>query len=199
MRPAAIARCDTPWCRPWCFGSPPRRVFAGSLSTSSLTLSVSAWAKADCDPVPRSGRRCWRCSVGLPAYLGSTPFNSSFKPYRMAGTWLQQRDHPDDGRVLDLTDWSLYFANYPGFGIARVEEAAARPETRFVVVRDAHLNGHGRSSEIARGLVAGREPIGALSRRGRPAPASGRDLRSRHTAARDAPARGATPGSAARK
>ena len=97
--------------------------------------------------------------VGLPTYLAATPFDSSFKPYRMAGTWLQQRDHPDDGRVLDLTDWSLYFANYPGFGIARVEEAAARPETRFVVVRDAHLNGHGRSSELARGLVAGREPI----------------------------------------
>ncbi len=111
----------------------------------------------------RPGLAIWAAALALmlvwPAYHAGTPFNSSFAPYRMAGTWLQEREHPDDGRVLDLTDWSLYFANHPGFGIARVEEAAARPDTRFVIVRDAHLNGHGRSSEIARAFVGERAPI----------------------------------------
>ena len=95
----------------------------------------------------------------VPAYQAKLPFNSSFAPYRMAGWWLEHRDPAHSGDVLDLTDWSLYFSNQPGFGIGAVAEAAARPGTRFVVVRDAHLNGHGRSSEIARALVAERAPI----------------------------------------
>ena len=111
----------------------------------------------------RPGPAIWAALLALllvvPAYRAQTPFHSGFAPYRMAGSWLQQHARPGDGRVLDLTDWSLYFANSPGFGIAGVEEAAARPETRFVVVRDAHLNGHGRSSEIARALVADRAPV----------------------------------------
>jgi len=96
--------------------------------------------------------------VAWPLYGTTTPFNSSFAAYRMAGYWIEHNPEAD-GRVLDLTDWSLYFSVKNGFGIGKVEEAAARPETRFVVVRDAHLNGHGRSSEIARELVANREPV----------------------------------------
>ena len=51
----------------------------------------------------------WRVATALsqqgpsasPVYRAQTPFNSSFAPYRMAGSWLQNRDHPADGRVLD--------------------------------------------------------------------------------------------------
>src|SRR5262249_53557863 len=78
--------------------------------------------------------------------------------YRMAGDWVVHQPGAG-GRVLDMTDWSLFFANVPGYGIGKVEEAASRPETRWVVLRQAHLDGHGRSSELARTLVAGRAPV----------------------------------------
>jgi hypothetical protein len=97
--------------------------------------------------------------LAWPYYQAMTPFTSSFAAYRMAGSWLSDRPNAGDGRVVDLTDWSLFFANRPGYGIGQVDEAAARLETRFVVVREAHLTGHGRSSEIARSLVDGRAPI----------------------------------------
>lgn len=95
----------------------------------------------------------------MPAYRAKVPFNSSFAPYRMAGWWLEHRVPSAAGGVLDLTDWSLFFSNQPGYGIGEAALAASLPDTRFVVLRDAHLNGHGRSSEIARALVAGRAPI----------------------------------------
>jgi hypothetical protein len=110
----------------------------------------------------RPGPAVWAALLAAIAYATAartpTPYTSSFAPYRMAGSWLEQRPEVD-GRVLDLTDWSLFFANRAGYGIGKVEEASARPETRWVVLREAHLNGHGRSSAMARALVAGRSPV----------------------------------------
>lgn len=96
--------------------------------------------------------------VASPLTLARTPYTSSFAPYRMAGDWIEHQPGVE-GRVLDLTDWSLFFANKPGYGIGGLDEAASRPETRWVVLRDAHLNGHGRSGTLARQIVAGREPV----------------------------------------
>lgn len=112
----------------------------------------------------RPGPAVWAAALALlvvcPVYRNQTPYNSSFAPYRMAGSWIESVPEVDtNGRVLDLTDWSLYFSNRAGFGISEVDEASARPQTRFVVLREAHLQGHGHSSEVARALVGRREPI----------------------------------------
>jgi hypothetical protein len=109
----------------------------------------------------RPGPAIWVALVGgvlaWPYYQGWTEFGSSFTAYRMAGWWLARQ--PDAaGRVVDLTDWSLFFANRPGYGIGQLDEAAARGDARYVVVRGAHLEGHGRSGEIARTLVGDRAP-----------------------------------------
>jgi hypothetical protein len=111
----------------------------------------------------RPGPAIWAALIGgvlaWPYYQAQIPYNSSFAAYRMAGSWLLQRPDTAEPRVVDLTDWSLFFSNRPGYGIGQVDEAAENPQTRFVVLRNAHLIGHGRSSEVARALVAGREPV----------------------------------------
>ncbi len=111
----------------------------------------------------RPGPAVWIGIVGAlviwPIFRGATPYNSSFAPYRMVGEWISGAPQTEN-RVLDLTDWCLFFGNRPGFGIGKVEEAAARPETRWVVLREAHLEGHGLSSRLARDLIDGREPVG---------------------------------------
>jgi hypothetical protein len=96
--------------------------------------------------------------VAWPLDRARTPYRSSFAAYRQAGTWLA--DLPEaDGQVLDMTDWSLFFSGRDGAGFARVLEAADRPATRFLVVRDAHLTGHLHYNEVLRRLVAGRAPL----------------------------------------
>jgi hypothetical protein len=96
--------------------------------------------------------------VAWPLYRGRTPDQSSFAAYRMAAGWLT--DHPEaDGRVLDLTDWSLWFSGRRGAGFPQVLEALGRPGTRFLVVRDAHLNGHLHYNEVLRRRVDGRAPL----------------------------------------
>ncbi len=110
----------------------------------------------------RPGPAVWAMIVGAlvvwPIARGATPFQSSFAPYRMAGAWIAGAP-ATEGRVLDLTDWSLFFGNRSGYGIGKVEEAAGKPEVRWVFAREAHLNGHGRSSEVVRSLVGGRVPV----------------------------------------
>lgn len=99
--------------------------------------------------------------VAWPLYRDQTPYFSSFGVYRMAGSWLAEVSDADaDGRVLDLTEWTLYFSGKHGYGVGQVEEAAAqrKPKLRWVVVRDAHLTGNDRSSTQARRLIDGREP-----------------------------------------
>ena len=121
------------------------RLRPGPAVWAVVVLALAAW--------PFAGRR--------------TPYDSSFSPYRQAGSWIEAT--PDAaGRVLDLTDWSLFFSNRPGYGIAGLDEAVARPGTRWLVVRDDHLTSHGRSGQVARSLADGREP--ALRFPDRPAP-----------------------------
>ena len=93
---------------------------------------------------------------------------------------MDRRSGPTtDGQVLDLTDWSLFFSDQPGYGIGKVEEAAARPETRWVVVRDAHLQRSRPLGELA--PATGRRPRAGGRFPEHPAPGSvaGRRLRPR--------------------
>ncbi len=109
----------------------------------------------------RPGPAVWAVVIGLltvgPLFQIQAPFNSSFAPYRLAGLWLA--DRPDaDGRILDLTDWSLFFGAKNGEGFEDIDRAPAPPETRWLVLRDAHLKGHNHAGAIARRLVEGRAP-----------------------------------------
>lgn len=96
--------------------------------------------------------------VAWPVYRARTPFGSSFAPYRQAGLWLAAVPEAD-GRVLDMTDWTLFFSGRGGGGFARVLDLADDPSTRYLIVRDPHLTGHLRYNEVLRGLVEGRAPL----------------------------------------
>lgn len=96
--------------------------------------------------------------VARPFFEGKTSYASSFAPYRMAGSWIAERSDTD-GHVLDMTDWSLFFSQKQGKGFEAVTEAAALRETRWLVLREAHVKGHNRAGEVARQLVAGRDPM----------------------------------------
>jgi Dolichyl-phosphate-mannose-protein mannosyltransferase len=94
----------------------------------------------------------------LPIYWGMTPYNSSFGAYRQAGSWLAER--PDvDGRVLDLTNWSLFFSQRRGFSFSGLLDAPHHPETRYVVVRDTLRNGRSYASAVVKDLLDSREPV----------------------------------------
>lgn len=99
------------------------------------------------------------CLIAIPHVQAMTPFANSFSAYRNAGEWIAQTKSHDHGKVLDLTDWSLYFSQQPGFKFNEVYWGVIDPNTRWVVVRDAHLNGHGRYSDVIRKFVAGYEPV----------------------------------------
>jgi hypothetical protein len=81
-----------------------------------------------------------------------------FSVYRDAGAWLAQNAR-DDGRILDLTDWSLYFSQRQGYRFDQVYKAPADPRTRWVVIRKPHLSGHWNYSRVVRELVGNRDPV----------------------------------------
>ena len=81
-----------------------------------------------------------------------------FSVYRDVGAWLAQNAR-DDGRILDLTDWSLYFSQREGYRFDQVSNAPADPRTRWVVVRKPHLSGHWNYSKVVRQLVGNRAPV----------------------------------------
>jgi hypothetical protein len=81
-----------------------------------------------------------------------------FSVYRYAGAWLAQNAR-GEGRILDLTDWSLYFSQREGYRFAQVYEAPADPRTRWVVIRKPHLSGHWNYSRVVRELVRDRDPV----------------------------------------
>ena len=62
-------------------------------------------------------------------------------------------------QVLDLTGWPLYFSCAAGYSFADVYEAPADPHTRWIVVRQPHVEGHWYYSQVLRELIGGREPV----------------------------------------
>jgi hypothetical protein len=109
-----------------------------------------------------AGPAVWTAAVAVlvvgPLAARMNPYSSSFLPYRLAGTWLGSRDDAD-GRILDLTDWSLYFSGRDGAGFPKVLEAVDDPATRYVVLQDAQLHGHLYHNSVIRRRIAGRAPV----------------------------------------
>jgi 4-amino-4-deoxy-L-arabinose transferase-like glycosyltransferase len=105
----------------------------------------------------------WQLVVALAMMFFNTqslgPRNTGpFSVYQETGRWLAHYTRKDD-QVLDLTDWSLFFSQRPGYAFANVYDAPANPRTRWIVARKPHVDGHCHYSELIRELIGGRQPV----------------------------------------
>ncbi len=85
------------------------------------------------------------------------PTLDPFNVYRDTGAWLARNTRSNE-RILDLTDWSLYFSRRPGYRFAHVYQAPADSQVRWVVLRKPHLDGHWNYTKVVRELVGDRDP-----------------------------------------
>lgn len=101
-------------------------------------------------------------SLALPQM--TTRLNHDQAGYRTAGAWLA--DHVEPGsEVVDLTGWSLFYGERPGYTFANLPDASADPDLRYIVVREAHLRGPWGYCARIRELVAGLEPVATFPER----------------------------------
>ena len=91
------------------------------------------------------------------------PINAGWGGYRAASDWLaKQVNVPPDERIVDVTGWTLFYGQRPGYTFANLVEAPADPDLRWVVVREAHLHGPWDYCQQIRSLVAGLEPVASF-------------------------------------
>ena len=100
--------------------------------------------------------------VGIPQVRGMTTEHGSFAVYRDAGAWIAQQTVDKPGKIVDLTGWSLFFSEQSGYPFSEVHWAAADPNTRWVVVREAHVHGRWHYTQYVRQMIDGREPIALI-------------------------------------
>jgi hypothetical protein len=86
------------------------------------------------------------------------PINAGFGGYRKAGDYLA-KNVPQDAKVVDVTGWSLYYAQRSGYTFANLIEAPGDPNVRWVVARESHLKGPWGYCQKLRQLVAGLAPV----------------------------------------
>jgi hypothetical protein len=112
----------------------------------------------------RPGRVAWCAVVGTLVFtmlriqdLG--PLNTGpYSVYHATSQWLIKNAHANE-QVLDLTGWPLYLSQLHGYNFAKVYEAPTDPSTRWIVVRQPHVDGHWHYSQVIRELIGGREPV----------------------------------------
>jgi 4-amino-4-deoxy-L-arabinose transferase-like glycosyltransferase len=92
---------------------------------------------------------------------------SPFAVYHTAAGWLA-RNVKGAEQVLDMTDWSLYFSERPGYPFADVYKAPGDPSTRWIVVRGPHVEGRWPYTHVIRELIGVRKPVALIP--ARPAP-----------------------------
>jgi 4-amino-4-deoxy-L-arabinose transferase-like glycosyltransferase len=120
----------------------------------------------------RLGPAVWAALLAmllLPSRLATfgNPTDCPFTVYYEAGDWLA-RNTQKENQVLDLTDWSLYFSQRPGYRFAHVYEAITDPRVRWIVLRKPHLEGHWAYSRAVHALVGDREPVALVPADPRP-------------------------------
>lgn len=98
------------------------------------------------------------------------PINVGFAGYKTAGRELAKLTPPGT-RIVDVTGWSLYYAERPGYTFANLVEAPADPDLRWVVVREAHLRGDWGYCERLRRLTSGLTPVASFPEKPRPSDA----------------------------
>ncbi len=81
--------------------------------------------------------------------------------YHNTGEWIA-RNVPGDERVLDMTDWSLYFSGRTGYAFADLYTATSDPQTRWIVVRDGQIDGPSPYCQVLRDLIGDRQPVAQL-------------------------------------
>ena len=97
--------------------------------------------------------------IGIPLVRSTTPVHGSFATYRDAGMWLAEVNGKSPGKALDMTDWALYFSQKPGFQLKDVYAATHDPGMRWIVARNAHIQGHWRYSRLIQDLIGDRQPV----------------------------------------
>jgi 4-amino-4-deoxy-L-arabinose transferase-like glycosyltransferase len=124
----------------WWAGMPQTRLRPGATGWTAMTLV--------CIAIP---------NMHLLRPVTSDPFSV----YHATADWLTQNTRGNE-QVLDLTDWSLYFSQRPGYHFANVYEAPADPNTRWIVVRTPHLVGRWYYCQVLREVIGGREPVALI-------------------------------------
>jgi len=89
------------------------------------------------------------------------PINGQFAGYRQAADYLVEHV-PTGAKVVDLTGWSLFYGERPGYTFANLIEAMGDRDLSRVVVRDAHLNGPWEYCAQIHRLIGDREPVAAF-------------------------------------
>jgi hypothetical protein len=87
-----------------------------------------------------------------PAQLGP------FSVYYTAGDWLAANTRPEE-KVLDLTDWSVFFSGRDGYQLADLHIAPADPSLRWIVARTPDERGEWHYSAVVRQLLRGRDAV----------------------------------------
>ncbi len=92
--------------------------------------------------------------------MGETlsPLNDGLRGYRDAGVWLTERGE-HHGKVVDVTGWSQFYSGRTGYTFADLISATDDPDSRWVVVREAHLVGPWDYCRRLRTLVDGLTPV----------------------------------------
>ncbi|MGP0067791.1 MAG: ArnT family glycosyltransferase [Isosphaeraceae bacterium] len=114
----------------------------------------------------RPGPAVWAALLGLfvvmPNVRALGPSNAGpYDVYQSTGRWIAQKADSTQ-RVLDLTNWSLFFSERPGYPFAKVYEAPSHPDIRWVVVRKEHVEGHWHYSRVVRDLIGDRQPVAMI-------------------------------------
>lgn len=95
--------------------------------------------------------------IGEPVISTPGPFNV----YWDAGIWLSS-DEAQEGKPLDLTDWSLYFSRREGLNFADLPLAASDPDVRWVVASASQVDEPSTYAETLRHLIGDRPPVVAI-------------------------------------
>ncbi len=109
-----------------------------------------------------AGPLAWVLVVG--AFLAASGpgiasrLNHAMVGYREAGAWLSKQAR-GDARVADATGWSLFYGQQKGYTFATLHDAKSDPNLRYVIAREAHLQGPWWYCRLLREMVGSREPV----------------------------------------
>lgn len=97
----------------------------------------------------------------------TAPINARFAGYRGAAEYLAA-NVPEGEKVVDVTGWSLFYGDRPGYTFANLVAAKGDPSVRRMVVRDAHLTGPWWYCDEIRTLIGDRKPVASFPANPRP-------------------------------